>query len=60
MSNMQVFYRKIKATKLKETNPYLSNMEKLTHLNVAELQSTVSDLWWNEWESPTPAANGLY
>ena len=60
MSTMQVFYRKIKATKLEKVNPYLSNMEKLTHLSVAQLQSTVSDLWWNEWESPIPAANGLY
>ena len=53
MSNMQIFYKKIKAAKSETPDPYLSNLEKLTHLDTTGLQSTVSNLWWSEWESPS-------
>lgn len=56
MNNMQVFYKKITSAKPETASPYLSNLEKLTHLDAARLQSTVSDLWWNDWESPVTAA----
>lgn len=52
MSNTQVFYKKIKATKSDTSTPYLSNLEKLTRLDLTRMQSVVTDLWWNDWASP--------
>ena len=59
MSNMQVFYQKLQATKPEASNHYLSTLEKLTHLDLARMKSVVTDLWWNDWGSPVsePAKN---
>jgi hypothetical protein len=53
MSNMQIFYKKIKTTKSEPSMPYLSSLEKLTHLDLTQVQSVVTDLWWNDWYSPS-------
>lgn len=52
MSNMQVFFKKIQASKSKPSAPYLSNLEKLSRLDLTQMQSVVIDLWWNDWASP--------
>jgi hypothetical protein len=50
---MQIFYKKIKSSKFEPSMPYLSSLEKLTHLDLTQVQSVVTDLWWNDWYSPT-------
>ena len=54
MSNMQIFYQQIQATKPETSNSYLSTLEKLTHLDVSRMKSVVTDLWWFDWEPPIP------
>jgi hypothetical protein len=54
---MQVFYQKIQATKPETSNPYLSTLEKLTHLDLAGMKSVVTDLWWTDWGPPPVSAN---
>ena len=59
MSNMQAFYKKIKSIQSAPVNPYLSGLEKVTHLDPVRLQSVATDLWWTDWGQPIvePAKN---
>lgn len=59
MSNMQVFYKKIRSTKPETANAYLSALVKLTFIKASQMKSAVSDLWWSDWGSPSsePAQN---
>lgn len=52
MSNMQVFYKNIKATEIGADDPYLSSLKKLTHIDRVQLQSIATDLWWSDWAAP--------
>jgi len=56
MSNMQVFYRKVQATTPEISNPYLATLKKLTNLDVAQMESMVSNLLWVDWGAPAPAS----
>ena len=54
MSNMQVFYSKVKSSAPEKSTSYQASLEKLTHIELAKLQFLANVLWWGEWTATLP------
>lgn len=53
MSNMQNFYKKIKAAS-QTTGPYQFALKKLTGLDRPQLNCLATGLAWIDWSAPAP------